>query len=319
RRSSRKTPDAKSGEPPQHSPALAQPAGLKRGDTEAVTTVDFLPTMAPRTSSQNESRSGPRRRRAPAPRRPEEDGRPRRPQSAPAPMQNVRSSSRNPHQGAKPSAENHGSRLTLPSPKKASSAQQDAASPATTPQPDTLGFSSEGLVDRLNEGPPSSSSTEEPGAYRELYITIAVVVVLLVGAVVYQFTRPKAVQNTPVVSAPIPDEQRPLPPPTAPPPTERTAPAPHVQPQRATSRGETAKTRTATPMLSVVSMPGRAIVDIDGVVYGRTPLIMPSPRNAASLQITIKLPGYKTHSEQLSRNAAGHFSLNVKLEPVSPR
>ncbi|MEO1337921.1 MAG: PEGA domain-containing protein, partial [Myxococcota bacterium] len=282
-------------------------------EVEAATTVDFLPQAAKKASAQVESRSGPRRRRAPAPVAPAEDRRPRRPQSAPPPAASGRSRSRAPAEKAEPSAQNRGSRLTLPQPGNASKGRKETTAPTIAPQPDTLGFSSESLVERLNEGPAAPSAGGGPAEYRELYITIAVVVGLFIAVAIYQLTRPEAPPKLETF------EPAPVAEPVSEPPPPVAQPAPVPRPSAPSAPERAPEKRTATPMLSVVSTPPRAIVDIDGVVYGRTPLIMPSPRNAASLQITLKLPGHKNHSERLTRNDAGHFSMNVKLQPTSSR
>ena len=200
-----------------------------------------------------------------------------------------------------------------------------------TPRAGPAGFSSEELYDRLNEDAPPRRRSEGHGAYRELYITVAAVTAVFIGAVVYQVTRPPGIE----IVDPAPDRPKtagtgrsPYKSPSASPartdaPTEEspipaTADAEPERPSRAPRRPARSKRSTgptATPMLSIVTTPRGAIVDINGVVYGRTPLIMPSPQNESSLSVTLKLPGHRTLTEVLTRNEGGHFSLNVRLQP----
>lgn len=174
---------------------------------------------------------------------------------------------------------------------------------------DNDAFSSERLVHRLSADEPPPPSKDGAGAYRELAITLAVVAVGVIVTIVYQLTRPSAEPEptpTPVVI------DGPSPRPT---PTEAPPPPPATDRRRSPRKAEAQTSPAAIPMLSIVSTPSGAIVDIDGVVYGRTPLIMPSPRKETALSVTLKKPGHKTHTEVLTRNEGGHFSLNVSLKP----
>lgn len=72
-------------------------------------------------------------------------------------------------------------------------------------------------------------------------------------------------------------------------------------------------------MLSVVTVPGGALVEIDGVIYGRSPLIMPSPKDRKSLRVKLKLDDHQPWEQVVRPNEAGHFNVNVKLEPFRTR
>lgn len=188
--------------------------------------------------------------------------------------------------------------------------------------------------------PPVAEATPTPAvehgrrAYRELYITIAVVVAALAGTIAYQLApsppakpamsdgaspvgpRPEA----PSPGQPPRPEERPDTAPSPAPPAKRRTTA--DQPTRRPPPAATAKPAvapSATPMLSIVSTPNGAIVSIDGVIYGRTPLIMPGPPDKDSLAVTLKLSGHRNFSKVLTKTEAGHFSLNVKLKPNRTR
>ena len=233
-------------------------------------------------------------------------------------------------------------RLTLPRPDDAPVSTRSVLpepAPAGDPTPpltpvahgadtDAAPFSSSGLMQRLQDedgdGPPAA---DNPRAYRELYVTIGLAVLALSVTLLYQFNRSRPAPTGRVIpiettTTPTSDPQTPTAPETAPrqdparpaaPVVPNTPPAPPAPSARRPDRK--APKRPATPMLSIVSTPSGAIVDINGTVYGRTPLIIPGPRGESSLQITLKLPGHKKFSEVLTPNAAGHFSLSAKLEP----
>ena len=311
-------------------PVQAAMAELEQSNTIAV---EAQPKVSPSPASSDRSASAGRPRRG--------TQRSRRPAAPPPtgfdPSQEQTVVAFDPRMSQPGSTALPGARLTLPRP----DAEPRSASPAPPEMPpdrqDTPplmkpagivapDFSSEGLVERLNESAANSSMGDDGDrrSYRELALTIAAVVVCFVGAIVYQLwptgEKPSEVEFkaapaelTESTPTPVP------PPPTVRPPPRRAAPTGRSRAQPAT-RGrrpsrERAKAPSATPMLSIVTTPSGAIVDIDGVVYGRTPLIMPSPRNESSLSVTLKKPGHKTHAEVLTRNEAGHFSLNVKLKP----
>ena len=181
-------------------------------------------------------------------------------------------------------------------------------------------FSTAGLVDRLNDSAPAPSVVEGAHTYRELYITIVVVAVLMISVIIYQF-----LPSNPVVPVVLPDTPKndlagtPTPGTTAPrdttadgPPTPKPTPTPPAPPAPPAKQS---KSTTAIPMLSVVTTPSGALVQINGIVYGKTPLIEPGPRDRTPLQVTLTKKGFRKFSSVLAPNEAGHFSLNVKLEP----
>jgi hypothetical protein len=105
-------------------------------------------------------------------------------------------------------------------------------------------------------------------------------------------------------------------------------PVPEIaQPERPTTEGATAggtpespesppsSKSIAVPVLTVVSSPPGAWVEIGGVVYGRTPLITPGPTDRESIEILLRHPKFENHVENVIKNEAGHFSLNVVLRP----
>ncbi len=184
------------------------------------------------------------------------------------------------------------------------------------------GFSSAGLVERLGGPQPASPVVEGARAYRELYMTIVAVLIVMVAAIAYQFTRANGSRpdkaEAPAAAPPPP----PVPARAGTAPLNRTVPGPSMtssDPAGSSSAGSTEGRRrstTSTPMLTIVSTPSGAMVNIDGLVYGETPLIKPGPRDKAALSITLNLEGYRKYSRIVTRNEAGHFSLNVRLEPL---
>ncbi|MGF1509598.1 MAG: PEGA domain-containing protein [Myxococcota bacterium] len=71
------------------------------------------------------------------------------------------------------------------------------------------------------------------------------------------------------------------------------------------------------PVLSVVSSPPGALVEVDGTIYGRTPLILPSPR-AERFEVRLRLDEHRPFRTVVGPNDAGHFSVNATLEPIRP-
>ena len=113
---------------------------------------------------------------------------------------------------------------------------------------------------------------------------------------------------------PAPDpaaaEPRPADPPPAPDPA-----APSAAPSPSPSPSQEPIERAATPMLSIVSRPPGALVEIDGRSVGRTPLIRPAPDGgAARLQVRLSLLGHRAWAGELRPSAAGHFNASVELQ-----
>ncbi len=149
--------------------------------------------------------------------------------------------------------------------------------------------------------------------YRELILTVAIGLAVLVAAVIWgrNLWRPEAEPPAPKAAAPAPEpgpRSGPIDRPTKPTPTPR-APAGSTPPPTDDVQ------KAAIPMLSIVTRPSGALVEIDGVVYSRTPLIAEAPRGRTSLSIELRLDDHKPWSGIIEPNEAGHFNLNVMLEP----
>ncbi|CAN0555107.1 unnamed protein product, partial [Laminaria digitata] len=69
-----------------------------------------------------------------------------------------------------------------------------------------------------------------------------------------------------------------------------------------------------SPVLTVLSTPAGAQVEIAGKIYGKTPLIMPSP-DRTSLMITLRYPEHSVWTDIVRPNEAGHFQVEVALKP----
>jgi hypothetical protein len=105
------------------------------------------------------------------------------------------------------------------------------------------------------------------------------------------------------------------PPPVAPPPVAK--PEPKVEPAAivpAPPPPPPKRVKPAIPMLSILSNPSGARVEINGTIYGNTPLIQPSPPDVRSLSIRLLKDNYKPYEAILSPTEAGHFNLNATLE-----
>ena len=70
----------------------------------------------------------------------------------------------------------------------------------------------------------------------------------------------------------------------------------------------------AIPMLSILSVPLGALVEIEGKVYGKTPLIRMSPQTSGALEIKLKHKLYKTTEATIRPNENGHYEIQVKME-----
>ena len=138
--------------------------------------------------------------------------------------------------------------------------------------------------------------------YGEVVVSIIAGIAVVTAAVLYTSHAPSA---DPAPKAVVDRGPRPVPTP----PRPGAIPTPD-EPRKAREPALPAKTRT--PMLSVLSSPSGALVDIGGVIYGKTPLVMPSP-NAESLSITLKLGGFRTWRKVVRPRETGHFSVHVKL------
>jgi hypothetical protein len=211
-------------------------------------------------------------------------------------------------------------------------------------QPALGGFSEVALLDHL-EGEKSAPAARKGGGwreYREVIFSAVGGALVLTGVILWQ--RARSVEPAPLESAPsaepAPAPPDPGPAPSAPPPAPRrpavvvsgapeapppvaaepavpASPAPIAErPADGTAEAGSEGRSTSTPMLSVVSAPRGALVEIDGVVYGKTPLIMPSPRGKVALEVLLRLEGHKKWQSTLQPSPSGHYALNVTLEPL---
>lgn len=217
------------------------------------------------------------------------------------------------------------------------------------PEP-AASFSPLDLVEKLGAAPEAKRQRHSWRDYKELLRAIGLSALLAVGAIGYRgfagragkdsqtvdpaghpavATAGQTPQGTPTAGAPDPAGTAPRdgPPPGTSAPGIPATPA--VAPGRPTpapfggAGGAAAgtgagdgTTKTKTPMVSIVSTPPGAMIEIDGTVYGKTPLIMPSPAHASHLRVKLRLDQYQSWEEIVQPNAAGHFNVNISLKPV---
>lgn len=197
------------------------------------------------------------------------------------------------------------------------------------------GFSSSSLMDKLEAEPAAprpkgqaSSNSAIWTEYKELILSVVGGVLLVGGVLIYQRmgavepvvigdpgnvplttpTGPTAATGGPVggPGAGINPGEPVAPPPTSPMVVEAPPPAPDPTPVKA-----------AIPMLTLLSSPSGAAVEINGQDQGKTPLIVPAPKDLDRLSVTLRLEGYKKWSGEMAPNEAGHYSTSVKLEPLT--
>lgn len=233
--------------------------------------------------------------------------------------------------------------LKLPKPAGAPSgparAAQPTSTPAATPAPPPQNtFSNRELLDKLDLDKPK---TEAKGSlwneYRELILT-AIAGLLILAAVLAYRAMPSddEVRDAPAIAAEQkPKEAAPAPAPPAPPapaaapepaPTaEQQAPAPIAEQQAAAPieqpvaeapAAQQAPQRAAVPMLSVITTPPGASIEVNGLVRGKSPLIIPSPSVEPTLQVRVTMDGFKNYEENVSSGEGGHYVLRVELEPA---
>jgi hypothetical protein len=180
--------------------------------------------------------------------------------------------------------------------------------PVLAPPPSGAGFSAETLVEHIER---PAGPDPEPDGWSELRgVLVAAILGGLAIALAVAWSQRSAEPPPP---SPAPPTGAPPtaagPAPTTAPPTRVRRSAPDAKPV------EAAPVRAAAvPMLSVVSTPPGAWVEIDGVIYGQTPLILPSPR-AFSLRVKLRLDEHRPVDRVLEPGPAGHFNLNVQLDP----
>ncbi len=68
-----------------------------------------------------------------------------------------------------------------------------------------------------------------------------------------------------------------------------------------------------SPVLSVMTVPSGAQVEVDGRVYGQSPLVIPSPASRG-LMIRVRHPGFRIWEGVVHPNEAGHFQVQISLE-----
>ncbi len=185
-------------------------------------------------------------------------------------------------------------KLTLPPPGAADTLDPSSGGPAQSP---VLSDAIVGALDApARPAPPPSIAAK--AAYRNVVIATIVGSALLGLAIAYSTTR-----------API--RVRPNPPvPTGPAnPTQAALPKTEVAPPAK------APVAPATRMVTVVSTPPGAVVEVNGVPFGKTTLVKPAPEGVEELEVVVKLFGYETWRDQVRPNGLGHYSVNVRLRP----
>ena len=70
------------------------------------------------------------------------------------------------------------------------------------------------------------------------------------------------------------------------------------------------------PMLSILSVPSGALVEIGGRTYGKTPVIRMSPKTSGPLKIKLRLSDHRTEEVMIRPNKDGHYEVQLTLEPL---
>lgn len=184
--------------------------------------------------------------------------------------------------------------------------------------------------------PPASDKAQTPfwRTYREVLITVVAGAVATSFALIYREDAALAPTVVPAPPAAAPEAAPAAPAPPAPTraarpsaearSTGRAARAPDKRrrPNRRRSnkaRAEAAPKAAALPMLSVMSAPSGALVEVDGTIYGRTPLVMPGPAHGRPLRIRLKLDHHRVWQEDVSTNPAGHYVVQADLSATRVR
>lgn len=206
-------------------------------------------------------------------------------------------------QGEAPTLSETATPLTLPAPQPAPT---EAAPPPAPGQ-----FSVEDMVDKLQAGKvPPSTGPSFWAEWREVILTGVLGGAALVGLALFPWGNAEPEVESIAIEKPAGAQPAPKADQT---PKSRAERRPLRAPQPPATP---AKTRPApAPVVSVVSTPPGAMVQIDGVVYGRTPLILPAPAGRRSLDVVLMLNDHKNFEQVIEASEAGHFSLNVKLQP----
>lgn len=193
----------------------------------------------------------------------------------------------------------------------------DAPAPPAT-------FSEETLMKTLEPEAPGLASESPAGfwrEYRELVLTAVAGLILLGAAVIWGRAGPSPADagseasNRRAAPAQPPAGREPASEPSAPKrPVERGRPAPSGR-AGASPATEPKRSEAKLPMLTVVTRPSGALVEIDGVVYGRTPLIMQAPPDRRSFDVELRLDDHRPWSGVVTKDESGHFSVNAELVP----
>ena len=139
--------------------------------------------------------------------------------------------------------------------------------------------------------------------YRDVGIAVMLGGLLLVASIVY--TRSQA-EPTPARVASRPEAPRPAAPEPAPEP-------PAAPPELAEKKPPAAPVRR---MMSILSQPSGGLVEVNGVLFGRTPLVKPAPADRESLEVVIRLDGHRRWVQTARPNDAGHFHVRAELAPL---
>lgn len=204
--------------------------------------------------------------------------------------------------------------LTLPKPggMEGTAGARPAAPPALAPIAE--GFSG-GLMERLAVESPVVQKEPFLTEYKELLSAIGLTLLLLGGFATYKLL--SSGEPEVVVEAPAQEARRPG---QVPPPKQQPKPAPTPAPSPAPPDPQQAEADKAPaavpvqPILSVMTVPAEATVEINGLVRGKSPLVMKSPSGSAPLRVKVTKNRYKTWQELVSPNETGHFVVKVVLE-----
>ncbi len=168
-------------------------------------------------------------------------------------------------------------------------------------------------------GPKEPMPVQKQGFFHEfrgVLWTVGVGLLVFVGTVLYsgRSNTPREATPPPMTPADTAQNHRNA----LVPPKKDEAGVPSHTPSTPTPGGETTPNSTVEPMMSIVTVPKGALVEINGTLYGRTPIIKPGPKGVDSLFVSIKLKGHRRWEGQVSRNKAGHFSIQATLQPHNP-
>ncbi|MBK6684822.1 MAG: PEGA domain-containing protein [Deltaproteobacteria bacterium] len=232
-----------------------------------------------------------------------------------------------------PPASTSSPKLKLPTPAGPPTGPTLASLPGAGLDDPAPGFSSSSLMDKLEAEPvaPRQKATATPSSgvwqeYKELILSVAGGVFLVGGVLIYQ--RMGAVEPVVIgdpVNVPLSTPSGPTAGAGAPveaksPPANPSDPTPPISPtvvEAPPPPPDPTPVKAAIPMLTLLSSPSGAEVEINGQDQGKTPLIVPAPKDMDRLSVVLRMEGYKKWSGEMSPNEAGHYSTSVKLEPLT--